>query len=150
MAMLAPVRLRRHVVRRSPTAVEGATRTLALDDLHEAVGDADVVVLALALTPTTRGVIDAAALAAMGPDAWLVNVARGGHVVTSDLVAALRDGTIAGAALDVTDPEPLPDDHPLWDLDNCLITPHVANTHAMLKPRLAALITENVRALRAR
>ena len=74
-----------------------------------------------------------------------MNVARGGHVVTGDLVEALRTGSIGGAALDVTDPEPLPDGHPLWSLPNCIITPHVANTSAMLRPRLAARIAENVR-----
>ena len=70
----------------------------------------------------------------MESHAWLVNVARGGHVVTDDLVAALREGCIGGAALDVTDPEPLPDGHPLWDLPNCVITPHTANTLAMARP----------------
>jgi phosphoglycerate dehydrogenase-like enzyme len=77
----------------------------------------------------------------MGSDSWLVNVARGAHVVTGDLVAALRDGRIGGAALDVTDPEPLPPGHPLWELPNCLITPHVGNTPEMGLP----LITERVR-----
>ena len=74
--------------------------------------------------------ISARTLALMRPDAWLINVARGGLVDTSALVAALRAGTIGGAALDVTDPEPLPDDHPLWTLPNVLITPHVASTPA--------------------
>jgi phosphoglycerate dehydrogenase-like enzyme len=67
----------------------------------------------------------------MEPHAWLVNVARGPHVVTEDLVIALRGDVIGGAALDVTDPEPLPDGHPLWELPNCLITPHTANTEDM-------------------
>ena len=71
--------------------------------------------------------ISAQALALMRPDAWLINIARGGLVDTNALVAALRAGTIGGAALDVTDPEPLPDDHPLWTLPNVLITPHVAS-----------------------
>jgi len=102
-------------------------------------------VLALALTPATEGLIDARRLALMGPSCWLVNVARGGHVVTDDLVTALADGTIAGAALDVTEPEPLPDGHPLWSAPNAIITPHVANTPEMLVPRLAERITENVR-----
>jgi phosphoglycerate dehydrogenase-like enzyme len=81
----------------------------------------------------------------MDDTAWLVNVARGGHVVTDDLVDALRDGVIAGAALDVTDPEPLPDGHPLWDLPNCIITPHTANTVAMARPSIERRITDNVR-----
>jgi len=81
----------------------------------------------------------------MSPDAWLVNVARGRHVVTDDLVAALEVGNLGGAALDVTDPEPLPDGHPLWHLPNCIITPHVGNTPEMAVPLLTARITENVR-----
>jgi D-3-phosphoglycerate dehydrogenase len=117
----------------------------SIDRLDDELGSADVVVLALALTPATEGLIDARRLALMRPDAWLVNVARGGHVVTDDLVAALAAGTIGGAALDVTDPEPLPDGHPLWSEPRCLITPHVANTSAMLRPRLAERITDNVR-----
>ena len=70
----------------------------------------------------------------MESHAWLVNVARGAHVVTDDLVTALREGWIGGAGLDVTDPEPLPDGHPLWDLPNCIITPHTANTTEMARP----------------
>jgi phosphoglycerate dehydrogenase-like enzyme len=81
----------------------------------------------------------------MEDHAWIVNVARGRHIVTDDLVEALRTGMIGGAALDVTDPEPLPIDHPLWTLPNCIITPHVGNTPEMAKPLLAARVTENVR-----
>jgi len=73
------------------------------------------------------------------------NVARGRHIVTDDLVAALQAGTIGGAALDVTDPEPLPEGHPLWSLPNCIITPHVGNTPEMAGPLLAERITTNVR-----
>ncbi len=132
------------VVRRAATPFPGAARTLATADLHEAVADADAVILALALTPETTGLIDAATLAAMRDDAWLCNVARGGHVVTDDLVDALRSGVIAGAVLDVTDPEPLPDGHPLWDLDNCVITPHVGNTPEMGLPLIADRVRVNV------
>ena len=133
------------IVRRSFDPLPGADRTVTADALDDALGTADVVVLALPLTDETTGIIDTRALTAMQSHAWLVNVARGGHVVTADLVAALRAGTIGGAALDVTDPEPLPKGHPLWELDNCIITPHVANTHEMLQPRLVELVTENVR-----
>ena len=80
----------------------------------------------------------------MDESAWLVNVARGPHVDTDALVAALRAQAIAGAALDVTDPEPLPDGHPLWDLPNCLITPHTADTIEMVMPLLAERIRTNV------
>jgi phosphoglycerate dehydrogenase-like enzyme len=105
------------------------------------------VVLALALTPHTRNLIGPAALAAMEQDAWLVNVARGGLVDSAALLHALRSGQIGGAALDVTDPEPLPAGHPLWDLPNCLITPHTADTEEMTRPLLANRIAENVRRL---
>lgn len=133
------------VVRRRPDPLDGVARVLPVERLHDALTGAQVVFLALALTPETTGIIGAAELAAMEHDAWLVNVARGGHVVTDDLVAALRDGTIAGAALDVTDPEPLPDGHPLWDLPNCIITPHTANTVEMARPAIEERITTNVR-----
>src|SRR5207302_7524225 len=98
-----------------------------------------------ALTPATAGIVGEAELAAMPDHAVLVNVARGPHVVTDDLAAALQSGTIGGAGLDVTDPEPLPDDHPLWTAPNCIVTPHTGNTPDMARPLLAARITENVR-----
>jgi phosphoglycerate dehydrogenase-like enzyme len=133
------------VVRRRIEPLEGAARVLPVERLHDALPGAQVVFLALALTPETTGIIGAAELALMDPTAWLVNVARGGHVVTDELVNVLRTGTIGGAALDVTDPEPLPDGHPLWDLPNCIITPHTANTLEMARPALEQRITENVR-----
>ncbi len=132
------------VVRRSTDPVPGAARTLTTDRLHEAVADADAVIVALALTDETRNIVDAETLAAMRRDAWLCNVGRGGHVVTDDLVTALREGVIAGAVLDVTDPEPLPDGHPLWELDNCVITPHVGNTPEMGLPLIADRVRVNV------
>ncbi|NNF70015.1 MAG: hypothetical protein HKN01_09605 [Acidimicrobiia bacterium] len=133
------------VVRRSPVSLPGADHTVTFAGVHEAVRDADVVVLAAALTDETRGMVDAAFLSAMADDAWLINVARGGLVVTSELVDALRNETIAGAALDVTDPEPLPDDHPLWGLSNCIITPHVGNTPDMGLPLIAERVRQNVK-----
>lgn len=113
--------------------------------MHSLLGDADHVAICAALTDETRGLFGAAEFAAMKPTAWLVNVARGGLVVTADLVSALRDGEIAGAAIDVTDPEPLPDDHELWTMDSALITPHIANTWDMALPELRELIYRNVR-----
>ena len=154
LPLLAPTRADITVVRRSAVPVDGATRTIGLfdddggnprDRVHQALAGADAVFLALALTPETIGIIDADALDAMESHAWLVNVARGQHVVTDDLVAALYERRIGGAGLDVTDPEPLPDGHPLWDLPNCIITPHTANTAEMARPGLTARITENVR-----
>jgi len=137
------------VVRQHPEPVPGAVRTVTTDRLTDALPGARAVAVTVALTPPTRGLIGRAELAAMAPDAWLVNVARGGVVDTEALTTALQKGQIGGAALDVTDPEPLPDGHPLWDLDNCLITPHTADTEEMTQPLLAGRIAENVRRLAA-
>jgi phosphoglycerate dehydrogenase-like enzyme len=117
--------------------------------LAEALPGARAVVLTLALTPETKGLIGRTELAAMERDAWLVNVARGGLVDTGALLDALLSGRIGGAALDVTDPEPLPPGHPLFNLPNCLITPHTADTEEMTRPLLADRIAENVRRLAA-
>lgn len=143
--LLRPWGCRITVVRRTPVPMDGVERVLGSADYRDALPGADLVVLALALTPETEGIISAAELALMEPHAWLINVARGRHVVTADLVEALRAGVIGGAGLDVTDPEPLPSGHPLWDLPNCIITPHVGNTPEMAVPLLAARVTENVR-----
>ena len=93
----------------------------------------------------TQRVVDAALLESMGPQCWLVNVARGGHVDHDALGAALRSGVIAGAVLDVTDPEPLPDSSELWGLPNCVITPHIGNTREMGLPLITGRVRENVR-----
>ena len=113
--------------------------------LHGVLPNTDLLVLALALTPETSGIIAENELALLPTHAWVINVARGGHIVTSDLVDALQNGSIGGAALDVTDPEPLPDGHALWSLDNCIITPHIGNTPEMGLPLLADRVTANVR-----
>jgi len=144
LTLLSPLEVRATVVRRRPDPVPGAVRTVAFEQLDEALPGALVVFLALALTPSTRGVIGRERMRAMGPDAWLVNVARGGHVDTDALVAALGGGELGGAALDVTDPEPLPDGHPLWSAPNCIITPHTADTPEMIVGPLSARIEENV------
>jgi phosphoglycerate dehydrogenase-like enzyme len=143
--LLAPYRAHVTVVRRSPDPLAGAARTVTLDAVDDVLPGARVVVLALALTPETEHVIGARQLALMDDDAWLVNVARGRHVDTAALVQALQDRVIGGAALDVTDPEPLPADSPLWQLPNCLITPHTANPWQTAQPLLSRRITENVR-----
>ena len=122
----------------------GRDGTLPVDRLPEALPRADFVVIAAPATPATRHLIGAAELDAMRTDAWLVNVSRGTLVDTDALVAALAAGSIGGAALDVTDPEPLPDEHPLWRAPNALITPHVANPAATLRRYLAGEVKENV------
>ncbi len=144
LRLLAPFRVAATVVRRTADPVPGATRTLTTARLAEALADATVVFLALALTPETVHIIGAPELAAMRSDSWLVNVARGPHVDTDALVAALEGGAIAGAALDVTDPEPLPDGHPLWAQQRCIITPHTADTLEMIERPLAVRIRDNV------
>ena len=98
-----------------------------------------------ALTSETRGLIGAEELALMPEGSYLINIARGKVVDTDALVASLRSGHLAGAGLDVTDPEPLPAGHPLWSLPNCLITPHVGNTPEMGLELLAVRVEENVR-----
>ncbi len=148
VALLQAFRCRITVVRRHPGPMAGVDTVVAWADREATLPEADAVILALALTSETEGCIAHPQLNAMAGHAWLVNVARGGHVVTDDLVAALKGGSIGGAALDVTDPEPLPDGHPLWDLPNCIITPHTANTYEMAVPLLAARITDNVRRYR--
>lgn len=142
--MLQPFDCKITVVRNQLIPVQGATEVLASQDLHSVLPSSDLLVLALALTPETAGIISKTELALLPNHAWLINVARGGHVVTEDLVEALREGSIGGAALDVTDPEPLPDGHPLWSFDNCLITPHIGNTPEMGLPLLAQRVTDNV------
>jgi phosphoglycerate dehydrogenase-like enzyme len=147
LELLSPFRARATVVRRTGIPLPRAHRTVTTEYLHDALAGALVVFLALALTPETSGMIGQSELARMDRDAWLVNVARGPLVDTAALVQALQMGTIAGAALDVTDPEPLPEDHPLWTAANCIVTPHSADTSEMTQPLLARRITNNVRRL---
>jgi phosphoglycerate dehydrogenase-like enzyme len=144
LEQLAPFRVESTVVRRQAAPVPGADRTVPVSELHAVLPGSLVVVLALALTPETRHIIGRPELALMDERTWLINVARGGHVDTDALVDALTTGSIAGAALDVTDPEPLADGHPLWDLENCIITPHTADTIEMVLPLLAERIRTNV------
>ncbi|MFA5775573.1 MAG: D-isomer specific 2-hydroxyacid dehydrogenase family protein [Ilumatobacteraceae bacterium] len=133
------------VVRNEVQPMLGVEIVVTPDRLAETLPGADAVVIALALTPSSIGIIGKAELELMEPHAWLINVGRGRHVVTDDLVQALRNNQIGGAALDVTDPEPLPDDHPLWQLSNCVVTPHIGNTAEMVPPMLSERITANVK-----
>ncbi|MDQ4145151.1 MAG: D-isomer specific 2-hydroxyacid dehydrogenase family protein [Actinomycetota bacterium] len=133
-------------VNRSGRPLEGSIETVTSDRLGDVAGRADFLVLAAAVTPETKGVVDAEVLGSLPGHAWVVNVARGVLIDTSALVEALTGGLIGGAALDVTDPEPLPEDHPLWELDNVIITPHVANTWDMALPELTDLVARNAAA----
>jgi D-3-phosphoglycerate dehydrogenase len=105
--------------------------------------------MAAPATAGTRRLVGARELEAMRDDAWLVNIARGSLVDTDAVVEALRAGGIGGAALDVTDPEPLPAEHPLWELENVLITPHVATPADSERRHFAARVRENVERLAA-
>jgi lactate dehydrogenase-like 2-hydroxyacid dehydrogenase len=112
--------------------------------LEELLERSDFVTLHCPLTPETRGLIGAAALTRMKPTAYLVNTARGPVVDTDALARALHAGEIAGAALDVTDPEPLPADHPLLDSPNLLVVPHVGSATVRTRAKMAEMAVENL------
>ena len=145
LPLLSPFRCDVTVVRNQVLPMEGANQVVGSHHLHDVLPNTDLLVLALALTPETSGIIAENELSLLPKNAWVINVARGRHIVTSDLVDALQSGSIGGAALDVTDPEPLPDGHALWSFDNCIITPHIGNTPEMGLPLLAERVTANVR-----
>ncbi|WP_423919455.1 D-isomer specific 2-hydroxyacid dehydrogenase family protein [Frigoribacterium sp. 2-23] len=147
LRLLRPFDVHVTMVRRTQAAVDGADRTITTDELTDALPEADVVVVAAALTGTTRSLLGAAEFAAMKPTAVVVNIARGPLIDTDALVEALENGRIGAAGLDVTDPEPLPDGHPLWSLPGALITPHQANTNDMTEPLFQERVRENVQAL---
>jgi phosphoglycerate dehydrogenase-like enzyme len=115
---------------------------------HEAVelaARADVVINTAPLTDQTRGMFDRAFFQAMKPTAYFVSVGRGASTVTGDLLAALQNGEIAGAGLDVTDPEPLPEGHPLWQTPRVIISPHTGGRSDRGRDRLFTLVRENLR-----
>jgi phosphoglycerate dehydrogenase-like enzyme len=114
-------------------------------DLLPMLAEADVVMLAVPLTPETERIINRAALAAMKPGSFLVNIARGRLVDTDGLVEALKSGRLAGACLDVTDPEPLPPGHPLWRMPNVVITPHNSDLAELTIERENVVFLENLR-----
>ncbi|MER6988742.1 NAD(P)-dependent oxidoreductase [Saccharopolyspora hirsuta] len=146
--LLRPFGVRVLAVNRSGRPVDGAAATWRSDDaagVRELLAESDFVVVAAPATAETAQLIDAGALARMKPGAWLVNVARGSLVDTEALVAALDAERIGGAALDVTDPEPLPDGHPLFQHPRAIISPHAANPMSLLVPALARRVEENVR-----
>jgi len=142
--LLQPFSCHITVVRHSVTDMDGVDQVVSAQSLIDALVGADVVVLALSLTPETQGLLSRAEFELMEPHAWVINVARGKHIVTDDLVWALTNNKIGGAALDVTDPEPLPVGHPLWSEPHCIITPHTGNTPEMAQPLLAQRISANV------
>ena len=125
----------------------GAQRTVPVADLLSVLPDADVVILAAAATDETAQLIGATELAAMKANAALINIARGALVDQEALLASLNSGHLAGAGIDVTDPEPLPDGHPLWQAPRCIVTGHTADTPEMTEPLLAERVRRNIEAL---
>lgn len=144
MRLMAPFGVTVDAINHSGRPVEGAERTSTAEELVNLLGNADFVVNCAPDTSSTRGLIGPEALTAMKPSAYLVNVGRGPTIDTDALVAALQNGQIAGAGLDVTDPEPLPDGHPLWSTPRTIITSHTANPTAMNQAARAERVRENV------
>ena len=138
--LLAPFGVEVMTMRRTP-----APGTLGPDEWRARLGEADWVIVAVAATPDTAGMIGAAELAAMKPGAAILNVSRGFVVDTDALLVALREGRLGAAFLDVTDPEPLPPDHPLWDFDNVHVSMHLSGrSQTQLLPRGAERFLDNL------
>lgn len=146
ISMLKPFGVHITAVNRSGRAVEGADETHSLADATSVWSEADFIVLIMPLTEETNGLVDSAKFRAMKSSAILVNVGRGKLVNTDDLVEALRTGEIAGAGLEVMDPEPLPDGHPLWELKNCTMTPHMGASWQVADLHLGDIFNANARA----
>ena len=123
-----------------------ASGTVGSTTREALAAEADAVVSALPLTPQTTGIFDKAFFAALKPGAYFINVGRGRSVVTADLVEALRSGHLAGAGMDVFAVEPLPPDHPLWDMPNVLITPHYSGETVNRSAQPGELFLRNLRA----
>jgi phosphoglycerate dehydrogenase-like enzyme len=129
----------------SPRSMEGFDRMVRRDELEKTARDLDFLVLLTPYTRETHGIVGARVLAAMKPSAFLVNLARGGIVDEDALVRALRDRKLAGAALDVFAIEPLPEDHPLWSMDNVIVTPHLGGFHDQYAEEALPTVVENFR-----
>lgn len=113
-------------VKRSAAQLENFDRVYTTEALDEALAEAEIVIMAAPLTPETQGMFDARRFAVMKNKPVFINVGRGGSVVTDDLVAALENGTLSGAMVDAVEPEPLPVDHPLWGMEQVLVSPHIS------------------------
>lgn len=146
IALLKPFGVHITAVNRSGRPVEGADEVVAMADAAHVWGEADVIFCILPATAETEGLIDAAKFRAMKPSALFINVGRGSTVVTDDLVDALREGEIAGAGLEVVDPEPLPDGHPLLSLPNCTMTPHIGATKHVAQYHMGDIFNANAAA----
>ena len=147
--LLSPFRANVTVIRKRAENIIGAAKTLGFEHLEEELPKNDLVILAAALTSETKHLFDERKLALMKPTAYLVNIARGPIIKTEHLVSALNSEIIAGAGVDVTDPEPLPDGHALWSAKNIIITPHSADTRKQVVRLFSDRIRENVKAYAA-
>jgi phosphoglycerate dehydrogenase-like enzyme len=114
-------------------------------EVNDLAAQADVVINTAPLTERTRGMFDSEFFAAMKPTAYFISIGRGASTVTDDLVTALKNGELAGAGLDVTDPEPLPEGHPLWIMPRVIISPHTGGRSDKGRDRLFLLVQENLR-----
>jgi phosphoglycerate dehydrogenase-like enzyme len=135
-------------IRRSPMP-EAPFRVVGLDELTDVLPESDIVVCVLPLTDATRHVFNADAFAAMKPGSVFVNIGRGGQVDQDALIAAIRSGHLGAAGLDVTDPEPLPDESPLWDMENVILTPHMGGITPVYGKRVWTIVFENLRRFHA-
>jgi D-2-hydroxyacid dehydrogenase (NADP+) len=132
-------------VNRSKKDVHDLDRLFGLDGLLRVACDVDYLIIVVALTPETRGMIGAEVLSAMKPTAFLLNLARGPVVDETALIQALQSGKIAGAALDVFNEEPLPQSHPFWKMKNVILTPHVGGTSTFYTAQVLPIFRENLR-----
>jgi phosphoglycerate dehydrogenase-like enzyme len=136
-------------VRRRVEPVPGIERIVRPEQLAEVAADADYLAIAAPLTPATRGAVSRDVIGRMKTTAWIVNIARGAIVDEDALVDALREGRLGGAGLDAFSTEPLPADHPLWALENVMISPHSSNSSPRVRERTLALFVENLRRFKA-
>jgi len=147
IGMLKPFRAKISVCRnQNEVQVPVASEVFGLANLSQKISDADLVIIACALTDKTRGLFDLKLFSRMKSTAFLVNVARGPIVNTPDLLKALDQGLLAGAAVDVTDPEPLPDGHSMFGRDDLIVTPHTADTKEIVERHFAIRVQHNVKA----
>jgi D-3-phosphoglycerate dehydrogenase len=144
LARLAPFGVRTVAVTRSGKPVAGADITVATQDAESVLPEADFLVIAAPLTPATRGYLNEARLGLLKPTCWVVTLSRGELVDTAALTRALRDGRLGGAALEIVDPMPLPDDHPLWREPRALVVPHTATLPRFKVPAMAERVRVNV------
>lgn len=145
-ARLRPFGCRLIGARRTNGALAGFDKVVTFDVLADLLPEVDHVVSTLPMTPLTAGIVDRQFIEAMKPGSYFYNLGRGGTVDQDALIEALQSGHLAGAGLDVTDPEPLPEDSPLWDAPNVLITGHTSGVSPLFGARAAELLRNNLRA----